>query len=52
LIWLFPGLSYVDLYEVRTARAKTITVDTPGINAYADSERVCPPCRGDRGYAR
>ena len=39
------GLRYhpdVDLDEVRTTRAQTITVDSPGINAYADGEFVCP----------
>lgn len=45
LIRLFPTVfkgTHVDLDEVRTARAKTITVDSPGINAYADGEYVCP----------
>jgi diacylglycerol kinase (ATP) len=45
LIRLFPTVfkgTHVDLDEVRTARAKTITVDSPGINAYADGEFVCP----------
>jgi hypothetical protein len=32
----------VDLDEMRAARGKTITVDSPGINAYADGEYVCP----------
>ncbi len=38
---VFKG-THVDLDEVRTARARTITVDSPGINAYADGEFVCP----------
>lgn len=45
LIRLFPTVfkgTHVDLDEVRTARAKTITVDSPGINAYADGEYMCP----------
>ena len=45
LIRLFPTVfkgTHVDLDQVRTARARTITVDSPGINAYADGEYVCP----------
>lgn len=45
LIRLFPTVfkgTHVDLDQVRTARAKVITVDSPGINAYADGEYVCP----------
>jgi diacylglycerol kinase (ATP) len=45
LIRLFPTVfkgTHVDLEQVRTARAKVITVDSPGINAYADGEFVCP----------
>lgn len=45
LIRLFPTVfkgTHVDLDEVSTARARTITVDSPGINAYADGEYVCP----------
>ncbi|WNG91123.1 diacylglycerol kinase [Mycobacterium sp. ITM-2016-00318] len=45
LIRLFPTVfkgTHVDLDEVRTAQAKTVTVDSPGINAYADGEFVCP----------
>ncbi|WP_173839731.1 diacylglycerol kinase [Mycolicibacterium rutilum] len=45
LIRLFPTVfkgTHTDLDEVRTARAKTITVDSPGINAYADGEYMCP----------
>lgn len=48
LIRLFPTVfkgTHVDLDEVRTARARTITVDclaSPKITAYADGEFVCP----------
>ena len=45
LIRLFPTVfkgTHVDLDQVRTARAKVITVESPGINAYADGEYVCP----------
>lgn len=45
LIRLFPTVfkgTHVHLDEVRTARARVITVDSPGINAYADGEFVCP----------
>ena len=45
LIRLFPTVfkgTHVDLDEVRTARAHTITVDSPGINAYADGEYRLP----------
>ncbi|OBA91622.1 diacylglycerol kinase [Mycobacteriaceae bacterium 1482268.1] len=45
LIRLFPTVfkgTHIDLDEVYTARARTITVDSPGINAYADGEFVCP----------
>jgi diacylglycerol kinase (ATP) len=45
LIRLFPTVfkgTHVDLEQVRTVRAKVITVDSPGINAYADGEFVCP----------
>lgn len=45
LIRLFPTVfkgTHVDLDEVRTERARVITVDCPGINAYADGEFVCP----------
>lgn len=45
LIRLFPTVfkgTHVDLDEVSTTRARTITVDSPGINAYADGEYVCP----------
>ena len=45
LIRLFPTVfkgTHVDLDEVRIERARTITVDSPGINAYADGEYACP----------
>lgn len=45
LVRLFPTVfkgTHIDLDEVRTKRARTITVDSPGINAYADGEYVCP----------
>ena len=45
LIRLFPRLftgKHVHRDEVQTARAQTITVDSPGIAAYADGEYVCP----------
>jgi diacylglycerol kinase (ATP) len=45
LIRLFPTVfkgTHVALDEVRTHRAATIAVDSPGINAYADGEYVCP----------
>jgi diacylglycerol kinase (ATP) len=45
LIRLFPTVfkgTHTELDEVRTARAKVITVHSPGINAYADGEFVCP----------
>ena len=46
LVRLFPTVfkgAHVDLDEVHTRRARVITVDSPGINAYADGEYVCPP---------
>ena len=45
LIRLFPTVfkgTHVDLDEVTTARATTVDVDSPGINAYADGEFACP----------
>lgn len=45
LIRLFPTVfkgTHVGLEEVSTARARTVTVDSPGINAYADGDYVCP----------
>jgi diacylglycerol kinase (ATP) len=45
LIRLFPTVfkgTHVNLEEVLTRQARTITVHCPGINAYADGEYVCP----------
>ncbi len=45
LIRLFPTVfkgTHVDLDAVSTERARTVTVDSPGINAYADGDYVCP----------
>jgi diacylglycerol kinase (ATP) len=45
LIRLFPTVfkgTHVDLDEVRTERARVITVECPGINAYADGEYAYP----------
>lgn len=45
LIRLFPTVfkgTHIDLDEVATERARTITVESPGINAYADGDYVCP----------
>lgn len=45
LIRLFPTVftgTHVALDEVSTDRARTVTVDSPGINAYADGDYVCP----------
>ncbi len=45
LIRLFPSVfkgTHIDLDEVTTDRARTITVESPGINAYADGDYVCP----------
>jgi diacylglycerol kinase (ATP) len=44
LMRLFPTVfkgTHVDLDEVITDRAHTITVESPGINAYADGEYAC-----------
>jgi diacylglycerol kinase (ATP) len=38
---VFKG-THVDLDEVSTARARTVRVESPGINAYADGDYVCP----------
>jgi diacylglycerol kinase (ATP) len=41
LIRLFPTIfkgTHIDLDDVTTDRAKTVTVECPGINAYADGE--------------
>ena len=45
LIRLFPTVfkgTHVDLAEVITERARTVTVESPGITAYADGDYVCP----------
>lgn len=45
LVRLFPTVfkgTHVNLPEVTTRRARTVTIDVPGINAYADGEFVCP----------
>lgn len=45
LIRLFPTVfkgTHVNLDEVSTARARSVRVESPGINAYADGEYVCP----------
>lgn len=42
---LFPTVlkgTHVDLDEVSTARAKTIHIECPGINVYADGDFACP----------
>ena len=44
LIRLFPTVykgNHVDLDEVTTARATSVDVESPGINAYADGEYAC-----------
>ena len=45
LMRLFPTVfkgTHVDLDEVITDRARTVTVESAGINAYADGEYACP----------
>ena len=45
LIRLFPTVfkgTHIDLDEVSTERARTVRVEAPGINAYADGDYVCP----------
>jgi diacylglycerol kinase (ATP) len=45
LVRLFPTVfrgTHVDLDEVSTARAQSVRVECPGINAYADGEFACP----------
>ena len=45
LIRLFPTVfkgTHVDLDEVTTARARSVYVDSPGINAYADGDFAMP----------
>ena len=44
LVRLFPTVfngTHVELDEVTTHRAKTVRVESPGINAYADGEFAC-----------
>lgn len=44
LIRLFPTVfkgTHTDLDEVTTARARSVSVDSPGINAYADGDLAC-----------
>ena len=45
LIRLFPTVfkgTHIELDAVSTERARSVSVDSPGINAYADGEYVCP----------
>ncbi len=45
LIRLFPTVfkgTHIDLEQVTTERARTVTVESPGITAYADGDYVCP----------
>lgn len=45
LIRLFPTVfkgTHIDLDEVITDRARIVRVESPGINAYADGDYVCP----------
>jgi diacylglycerol kinase (ATP) len=45
LVRLFPTVfrgTHIHLDEVTTARAKSVRVESPGINAYADGEFACP----------
>ncbi|ORB37740.1 diacylglycerol kinase [Mycobacterium persicum] len=45
LVRFFPTAmkgTHVDLDEVTTARAKTVDVECPGINVYADGDFACP----------
>jgi diacylglycerol kinase (ATP) len=45
LVRLFPTVmkgTHVDLDEVTTVRAKSIHVECPGINVYADGDFACP----------
>jgi diacylglycerol kinase (ATP) len=44
LVRLFPTVfkgTHIELDTVTTARASTVEVDCPGINAYADGEFAC-----------
>jgi diacylglycerol kinase (ATP) len=34
--------THIDLVEVSTERARTLRVESPDINAYADGDYVCP----------
>jgi diacylglycerol kinase (ATP) len=45
LVRLFPTVmkgTHIDLDEVTTARAKSVFVECPGINVYADGDFACP----------
>jgi diacylglycerol kinase (ATP) len=45
LVRLFPTVfkgTHIGLDEVTTDRARTVMVDSPGINAYADGDYACP----------
>jgi diacylglycerol kinase (ATP) len=45
LVRLFPTVmkgTHINLNEVSTARAKSIRVECPGINVYADGDFACP----------
>ncbi|CFR83972.1 diacylglycerol kinase [Mycobacterium tuberculosis] len=45
LLRLFPTIfkgAHVELDEVSTTRAKTVHVECPGINVYADGDFACP----------
>ena len=45
LIRLFPTVfngTHVELDDVTTARARSVRVESPGINAYADGDYACP----------
>jgi diacylglycerol kinase (ATP) len=45
LIRLFPTVfkgTHTELDGVDTARTRSVSVDSPGINAYADGEYACP----------
>lgn len=45
LIRLFPTVfkgTHIELDRVSTGRTRSVSVDSPGINAYADGEYACP----------
>lgn len=45
LVRLFPTVftgTHVNLDAVTTKRVRTLTIDSPGINAYADGDLACP----------